>query len=58
MATFELSKISQPSNISVNELLKMKDVTVSDSEINKIVTSSDDARLGVLSKMRREIATL
>lgn len=50
--------ISLKTNISVNELLKMKDNTVSDSEINKMVTSSDDARLGVLSKMRREIATL
>lgn len=50
--------ISEKTNISTDELLKMKNETVSDSDVNKIVTSSDDARLGVLSKMRREVTTL
>ena len=53
-----VNTISQKTNISVDEILEMKDVTVTNSEVNKMVTSSDDARLGVLSKMRREIATL
>ena len=53
-----VNTISQKTNISVDEILEMKDETITESEVNKMVTSSDDARLGVLSKMRREIATL
>ena len=53
-----VNTISQKTNISVDEILEMKDETITNSEVNKMATSSDDARLGVLSKMRREIATL
>ena len=53
-----VTTISQKTNISVDEILEMKDETITNSEVNKMATSSDDARLGVLSKMRREIATL
>ncbi len=57
-----LQIVSQRTNLSLDEVEKIRKIVVSndenENENKRIVTSNDDARLGVLSKMRREITTL